>query len=567
MKENDAFLKNMQTNMTSLTNSNLELMNMFGQFMKMNTASSSGSGTLPSNTITNPNEDLKGITTQSGIACKGPTIPTTSSPPKVVERKTKVTKDTVPPTNNRSTKDVQPLVVQIKTPIPNSEPVVSPVVEPFGPTIKSLLTNKEKLFELARTPLNEHCSAVLLKKLPEKLGDHDKFLIPCDFSEMDECLALFDLDASINLMPLSVWDKLSLLELSPTCMTLELADRSISHPVGVAEDVFVKVGTFHFPTDFIVVDFDADPQVPLILAVTFNLDQTSRYSANYDAMSVNRIDLIDVACEEYSQEVLGFFEKGFTIAALKNEVRKLTGNSVNTKFAKPSILGKSVLQPLRNQSVVRQPNTFESERPKYSRPRFTSQVDVNNILSKPLTPHYLPKVRKSMFVNSNHVIAFGSSRNSFKELYGSNDMAHNHYLEEAKKKTQDKNMNLKPSVMHTTSLQNTTNGSKPIPRRNNQTSRSLPISKSSCEMSNDVNSRFKVQSPKTRNNIKPVEMITNVIKPKRWISGGYKVSLNKSFAVHEKPNTPRSCLRWKSTGRVFKTAGLRWIPTGKMFTD
>nr|GEX51221.1 reverse transcriptase domain-containing protein [Tanacetum cinerariifolium] len=110
----------------------------------------------------------------------------------------------------------------------------------FGPTIKSLLTNKEKLFELARSPLNEHCSAVILKKLPEKLGDPDKFLIPCDFSGMDECLALADLDASINLMPLSVWNKLSLPKLSPTCMTLKLADRSISRPVGVAEDVYVK---------------------------------------------------------------------------------------------------------------------------------------------------------------------------------------------------------------------------------------------------------------------------------------------------------------------------------------
>nr|GFA38750.1 reverse transcriptase domain-containing protein [Tanacetum cinerariifolium]GFA39229.1 reverse transcriptase domain-containing protein [Tanacetum cinerariifolium] len=323
-------------------------------------------------------------------------IPTTTSPPKVMERETEVTKDTVPPTDNASTKDVQPLVVQVENQIPNSEPVVALIFEPseapvsapkpnpkpsipypsrlhdqklrykandqkekffqifqdlnfnitladalilmskFGPTIKSLLTNKEKLFELARTLLNEHCSAVLLKKLPDKLRDPGKFLIPCDFSGMDECLALANLGASINLMPLSVWNKLSLLELSLTCMTLELVDRLISCPVGVAEDVFVKVGTFLFLADFVVVDFDADPRVPLILersflktgralidvyegelplrvgnkSITFNLDQTVRYSANYDAMSVNQIDLIDVACEEYSQEVLGFFVSG-----------------------------------------------------------------------------------------------------------------------------------------------------------------------------------------------------------------------------------------------------------------
>ncbi|GJT15815.1 reverse transcriptase domain-containing protein [Tanacetum coccineum] len=173
---------------------------------------------------------------------------------------------------------------------------------------------------------------MLLKKLPEKLGDPGKFLIPCDFPGMDVCHALADLGASINLMPLSIWKKLSLPELTPTRMTLELADRSITRPKGVAEDVFVKVGKFHFPTDFVVVDFDADPRVPLILgrsflrtgralidvygeeitlrvndeAVTFNLNQTTRYSSTYDDMSVNRIDVIDVACEEYAQEVLGF---------------------------------------------------------------------------------------------------------------------------------------------------------------------------------------------------------------------------------------------------------------------
>ncbi|GJS28874.1 reverse transcriptase domain-containing protein [Tanacetum coccineum] len=149
---------------------------------------------------------------------------------------------------------------------------------------------------------------------------------------MDECLALADLSASINLMSLSVWEKLSLPELTPTCMTLELVDRSITQPIGIAEDVYIKVGKFKFSADFVVVNFDADPRVPLILgrsflktgralidvykgeltlhvekeAITFNLDQTSRYSSNYNDNSVNRIDVIEMACEEYSQEVLGF---------------------------------------------------------------------------------------------------------------------------------------------------------------------------------------------------------------------------------------------------------------------
>nr|GFD44064.1 reverse transcriptase domain-containing protein [Tanacetum cinerariifolium] len=143
---------------------------------------------------------------------------------------------------------------------------------------------------------------------------------------MAECLALADLGASINLMPFFVWNNLSLPDLSPMCMTLELFDHSISRLVGVAEDVFNKVGTFHFSTDFVVVDFDVDPRVPLILrrsflktktalidvfegeltlrvckeAITFNLDQTSRYSANYNNMTANHIDVIDMACEEYS---------------------------------------------------------------------------------------------------------------------------------------------------------------------------------------------------------------------------------------------------------------------------
>nr|GFC08035.1 reverse transcriptase domain-containing protein [Tanacetum cinerariifolium] len=163
-------------------------------------------------------------------------------------------------------------------------------------------------------------------------GDPGKFLIPCEFSGMDECLALADLDASINLMPLSVWEGLSLPELTPTCMTLELADRSVSKPIGVAKDVSFKVRVFNFPADFVVVDFEPDPQVPLILgryflktsralidvqkgeltlrigneAITYNLDQTVRYSANYNQITANKIDVIESACEEYSQEVLCF---------------------------------------------------------------------------------------------------------------------------------------------------------------------------------------------------------------------------------------------------------------------
>nr|GEV15698.1 reverse transcriptase domain-containing protein [Tanacetum cinerariifolium] len=210
VKANDAVMRNMKTQGQNMQNQLTNLTDLITKFVNSNSASTSSFGTLPSNTIANPRSDLKAITTRS-----------------------EATKDTVNPTNNRSTKDIQ----------------------------------------------------------PQK--------------------------------------RLSLPNLTPTRMTLELANSSISHPVGVVEDVYVKVGSFYFPVDFVVVDFDADPRVPLILersflktgralidlfegdltlcvgkeAITFNLDQTSRYSANYSDMTAKRIDVIDMACEEYSSSI------------------------------------------------------------------------------------------------------------------------------------------------------------------------------------------------------------------------------------------------------------------------
>nr|GEV97091.1 reverse transcriptase domain-containing protein [Tanacetum cinerariifolium] len=333
----------------------------------------STSGTLSSNTIPNPKGEIKAITTRCGVACEGPSIPTKPSPKNVVERETEETMDKEQTNFQGSTAHIQPPVVPIPKPdvsktLPKSNiPYPSRLndqklrgkatnqmekflqifqdlhfdisfadalllMPKFASTIKSLLSNKDKLFELAKKPLNENCSAMLLKKILEKLEDLSKFLIPCDFSGMDVCHALANLGVSINRMPLSIWKNLSLPELTPTQMTLELADRSITRPKGVAEDVFFKVGKVHFPTDFVFFDFEADPRVPLILgrsflrtghalinvygeeitlrvndeAVTFNLNQTTRYSSTYDDMSVNRIDVIDVAREEYAQEMLGF---------------------------------------------------------------------------------------------------------------------------------------------------------------------------------------------------------------------------------------------------------------------
>nr|GEZ32523.1 reverse transcriptase domain-containing protein [Tanacetum cinerariifolium] len=268
--------------------------------------------TLLSNTVPNPKGEMKVVTTRSGLAYEGPSIPTNCPLEKVVEQNTEESTDKEHSNCPGSTAQVQPLVVPISISKPDvlrtqSKPTIPYpsrlndqklrekatnqmdkfflifhdlhfdisftdallLMPKFASTIKSLLTNKDKLFELAKVPLNENCSAMLLKKLPENLRDPVKFLIPCDFPGMDVCHALADLGASINHMPLSIWKNLSLPELTPTRMTLELADRSITRPKGVAEDVFVKVGKFHFPTDFLVVDFKADPRVPLILGRSF----------------------------------------------------------------------------------------------------------------------------------------------------------------------------------------------------------------------------------------------------------------------------------------------------------
>ncbi|GJV28433.1 reverse transcriptase domain-containing protein [Tanacetum coccineum] len=203
------------------------------------------------------------------------------------------------------------------------------LIPKYQKMLKSLLSNKEKLIEIANTPLSENCSAVILKKLPEKLGDPGKFLIPCGFSEL-KCKALADLGASINLMPLSVWKKLGLPELIPTLMTLELANRDICTPKGIARDVFVLVGKFTFPADFVIVDYESDPRVPLILGRPFlrtaralidvygeemilrdgderlilNMrNDTSSYSNEPQRESINMIDIHNVSNEEYLEDL------------------------------------------------------------------------------------------------------------------------------------------------------------------------------------------------------------------------------------------------------------------------
>nr|GEV07956.1 putative ribonuclease H-like domain-containing protein [Tanacetum cinerariifolium] len=270
------------------------------------------SGTLPGNTVTNPKEDLKGITTRSGVAYQRPTIPTPSKAAK---------------------QGTEPVVAPVSAPMPNLKPSILYPSRHDNERHRDQANEQiKKFYEIFKEMSFEISFTDALMLMPRFASTLKALIGNKEKLRMDECLALADLGASINLMPLSVWKGLSLPELTPNCMTLELVDRTESKPVGIAKDVKVKVGMFHFPADFVVVDFEPDPRAPLILgrcflktsralidvhkgeltlrikneAITYNLDQNSRYSANYDQMTTNKIDVADKACEEYSQEVLGF---------------------------------------------------------------------------------------------------------------------------------------------------------------------------------------------------------------------------------------------------------------------
>ncbi|GJZ74032.1 reverse transcriptase domain-containing protein [Tanacetum coccineum] len=270
---------------------------------------------LPSNTILNTQEEIKLITTRSGTTVAGPPVPPpTPSSSKEVEQDPKPTMDQM----------FKKLHINI------SLPEALALIPKYAKMLKDLLSNKEKLLELANTPLTENFSAVLLKQLHKKLGDPGKFLIPCDFSELEKCMALADLGVSINLMHLSVWKKLMLPKLVPTRITLELTNRTVAYPAGIAEDVFVQMGKFTFPTDFVVVNYDVDPRVPLILGIPFlrtaralvdvygeelilrdgdeelifHADSTLKYPHKHGNESINMINFIDITCEDHFHEVL-----------------------------------------------------------------------------------------------------------------------------------------------------------------------------------------------------------------------------------------------------------------------
>nr|GEV55541.1 reverse transcriptase domain-containing protein [Tanacetum cinerariifolium] len=366
----DNFQRNQQDSQKMFEQRQDDFQNQMMHFMQnLYNNKPSSSSSLPSNTIPNPKGEAKDITTRSGMSYKEPLIP-----PSGVEQQEPI--EVTTNTEFPSPEDIQHPLVQVNKPAKEPSVVILKAkanlpypsrlqkeklrekddilaakfmeifrdlhfklsfvdilihMLKFAPMFKKLLNNKDKLIELTKMPLNENCSAVVLKKLPEKLGDPGRFLIPCDFSKFDNYLALADLGASINLMPLSIWKKLRLPTLNDTKMVLELANQTISKPTGVAENVFVKVGKFYFPADFVVLDFVTDPRVPLILgrpflstahalidvykgqfilrhddqSLTFKCGDTPSILYN-NFQSLNKVDLIDATCEEYSQEVLGF---------------------------------------------------------------------------------------------------------------------------------------------------------------------------------------------------------------------------------------------------------------------
>nr|GEW95404.1 reverse transcriptase domain-containing protein [Tanacetum cinerariifolium] len=268
----------MQNQLTNLTE-------LITKFVNCNSASTSSSGTLPSNTITNPRSDLKAITTRSGVSYDGHQIPPlTSFLPKVVENEPEATKDVVQPTNNESTEDVQPQVVQSKSLILTYEPVNSPI---FKPVAYPVSAPRPKL-----RPSIPYPSRLQDQKLRDKANDQREKFFQI-FKDLNFNISFAD---ALILMP----------KFGPSIKSL-LTNKDKLY-------------------------FDADPRVPLILgrsflktgralidvfegkltlrvgkeAITFNLDQTSRYSANYNDMTTKRTNVIDMACEEYSQEVLVF---------------------------------------------------------------------------------------------------------------------------------------------------------------------------------------------------------------------------------------------------------------------
>ncbi|GJT81272.1 hypothetical protein Tco_1055614 [Tanacetum coccineum] len=288
VKANDAVMQNMQSQMSNI-------MDLLTKIVNSNAASTSGSGSLPSNTVTNLKGELKEITTRSGASYDGPQVPPpTSSLPKVVENEPEVTKDTVPPTNNGIAKDVQPPVVQVQPHVPNSKPVVAPASAPMPNSKPSIpypsRRNDERRCEKANDQIEKFYK--IFKDLSFEISLTDSLILMPKFASTLKALIRNKEKLSEMAIPSRTYPYVY--ESRPSgpndFSTNRYRRRRLckSRKVPIPDRLCSRELTLRVGKE----------------AVTFNLDQTSRYSSNYDDMTANRIDVIEMACEEYSQEVL-----------------------------------------------------------------------------------------------------------------------------------------------------------------------------------------------------------------------------------------------------------------------
>ncbi|CAH9108666.1 unnamed protein product [Cuscuta epithymum] len=243
--------------------------------------SSREQGKFHTTTEVNPRESVMAITTRSGRETEDPKMPERR---KTLEEQEEVSHTPlqpimpkyVPPIpypqklkkkgDEKKHKKILDIFKKLSINIPFAEAIAE--IPSYAKFLKGIISNKKKLEEFATVALTEECSAIIQNKLPPKLKDPGSFTIPCSIGKVGEVKSLCDLGASINLMPHSLFKKLSVGELQPTTVALQLADRTIRYPIGIMEDVLVKVGKFYFPVDFLVLDME-EMEVPVILGRSF----------------------------------------------------------------------------------------------------------------------------------------------------------------------------------------------------------------------------------------------------------------------------------------------------------
>ena len=223
----------------------------------------------------------------------------------------------------------------------------------YAKFMKELLSNKRKLKEDETITMTEECSAIIQRKLPQKQNDKGPFTIPCSIEDTSIGKALIDLGASINLMPLSINKKLKMEDIKPTRMSLQLADRSFKSPYGIVEDVLVKVDKFIFPADFVILDIEADEDIPIILGRPF--------------LSTGRA-IIDVAQGEFILRV-GDEKVSFNIF-----------DAMKFPSKKPSCMSIEVIDSLVLEMLEEQENSLLEQRIHFSKEAECSSVSETNEL-------------------------------------------------------------------------------------------------------------------------------------------------------------------------------------------